>query len=73
MPKLYTREEVRRRKLRYQIFAGMFDFIAVMTGVIVIIGCIILLTALIRWVLSDAPVTFKTLWEMFNKAIIIPE
>lgn len=73
MPKLYTREEVRRRRLRFQIFAGMFDFIAVMAGIVVIIGCVILLSALARWVLSDAPLTFKTLWEMLNKAIIVPE
>lgn len=73
MPKLYTREEARRRKVRFQIFAGMFDFIAVIAGIIVVIVCVILLSALIRWVRADAPVTFKTLWEMFTKALIVPK
>ena len=73
MSRLYTREEVRRRKMKYQIFAGMFDFLAVVAGVVVIIGCIILLTSLVRWVLGDVPVTFRKMWEMLMKAIVIPD
>ena len=73
MAKLYTREEARRRRVKFQIFAGMFDFIAVLVGILVIIGCVILLTALVRWVIADVPVTFKTLWEIFMKAVVVPE
>ena len=73
MAKLYTREEVRRRRMKYQIFAGMFDFLAVVAGIVVVIGCIILLTSLVRWLLGDVPVTFGKLWEIFMKAIVIPE
>ena len=73
MAKLYTRQEVRRRRMKFQIFAGMFDFVAVMVGIVVVIACIILISALVRWVMSDAPLTFKTLWEIFMKAIIVPE
>ncbi len=73
MPKLYTREEVRRRRMKYQIFAGMFDFLFIVAGIIVIIACIILLSSLIAWLKSDVPVTFKTLWETVMKAIIVPE
>ena len=73
MAKLYTREEARRRRVKLQIFAGMFDFIAVLVGILVIIGCVILLTALVRWVIADVPVTFKTLWEIFMKAVVVPE
>lgn len=73
MSKLYTREEARRRRMKYQIFAGMFDFLAIVAGVIVIIGCIILLTSLVRWVMADVPVTFHKLWEMFMKSIVVPE
>lgn len=73
MARLMTREEVRRRKVKYQIFAGMFDFLAVVAGVIVIIACIVLFTALVKWVVADVPVTFKTLWEIFLKAIVVPE
>ena len=73
MPKLYTREEVRRRRMKYQIFAGMFDFLFIVAGIIVIIACIILLSSLISWLKSDVPVTFKTLWDTVMKAIIVPE
>ena len=73
MARLYTREEVRRRRMKYQIFAGMFDFLAVIAGLIVVVACIILISALVRWVMGDAPLTFKTLWEIFMKAIIVPE
>ena len=73
MPKLYTREEVRRRRMKYKIFAGMFDFLFIVAGIIVIIACIILLSSLIAWLKSDVPVTFKTLWETVMKAIIVPE
>lgn len=73
MAKLMTREEIRRRRVKFQIFAGMFDFLAVVAGVVVIIACIILFTSLVKWVLADVPVTFKTLWEIFLKAIVVPE
>ena len=73
MAKLYTREEARRRRVKFQICAGMFDFIAVLAGILVIIGCVILLTALVRWVVADVPVTFRTLWEIFMKAVVVPE
>ena len=52
---------------------GMFDFLAVVAGVIVIVACIVLLSALVRWVLGDVPVTFGKIWETVMKAIVIPE
>ena len=73
MAKLYTREEARRRRMKFQIFAGMFDFLAVVAGVIVIIACIILLTSLIQWIIGDVPVTFKSLWDMLMRALVLPE
>lgn len=71
--KLYTREEARRRRMKYQIFAGMFDFLAVVAGVAVIIACIVLLSSLVNWLLADVPVTFKSLWDMFMQAVVVPE
>ncbi|MBR6766899.1 MAG: hypothetical protein IKM02_03000 [Clostridia bacterium] len=73
MAKIYTRREVQRRKVNFQIFAGIYDFISIVLGIIVIIGCAILLSSLISWVLNDAPVTFASLWDIFTSAIIIPE
>ena len=73
MAKLYTREEARRRRVKYQIFAGMFDFLAILAGMIVIIACILLIAALVRWIRSDIPITFKSLWSILQKAIIVPK
>jgi hypothetical protein len=73
MAKLYTREEVRRRRVKYQIFAGMFDFLALVVGLLVIVGCLILITSLINWVEADVPVTFRKIFETAMKAIVIPE
>ena len=73
MAKLYTREEARRLRVKYQVFAGMFDFLAIVVGILVIIGCIVLVSALIRWIRADVPVTFQKLWETVTKAIVIPE
>ena len=72
MPKLYTREEARRRKVKFQVFAGMFDFLAIVAGILLLIACAVLLISLVRWVLADVPVTFRKIWEMLQKAIIIP-
>ena len=73
MPKLYTREEVRRRRVKYQVFAGMFDFLAVVAGILLLIACVVLLVSLVRWTVGDVPVTFRKLWDTFMRAIIIPE
>ena len=73
MAKLYTREEMRRRRMKYQIFAGMFDFLALVAGIIVIVGCLILITSLVNWLEADVPVTFRKIFETVMKAIVIPE
>ena len=73
MAKLYTREEVRRRRMKYQIFAGMFDFLAIVAGVVVIIGSLILIASLVKWLQGDVPVTFRKIFETAMKAIVIPE
>ena len=73
MPRLYTQEEARRRKVKFQVFAGMFDFLAIVAGILVLVGCIVLIVSLVRWVGNDVPVTFKKLWDTFMKALVIPE
>ena len=70
MAKLYTRAEQQRRKLRFKIFGGMFDFVSVVAGIVVIIVCILLLAALYRSVMEDIPSTFEKFVEIFNKAVI---
>lgn len=73
MARIYTKREVRRRKTNYLIFAGIYDFLAIIAGIIVIVACAVLLTALVNWVIRDGQVSFASLWNIFHDALIIPE
>ena len=73
MAKIYTRQEVKRRRTNFQIFAGIYDFIGVVVGIAVIVACVILLAALVSWVTRDGQEPFSSLWEIFQSAIIIPK
>ena len=73
MAKVYTRQEVKRRRMGFQIFAGIYDFLAIIAGVVVIVACVLLLTALVNWVVRDGSLSFATLWNIFQSAIIIPQ
>jgi len=59
--------------MRFQVFAGMFDFIGILAGIVVIAVCLLLLSALVRWVIADVQSSFATLWDIFMSAIIIPQ
>lgn len=71
--RIYTRQEVKRRRLNFQIFAGIYDFVGVVVGIAVIVACVILLAALVSWVLRDGQESFASLWRIFQNAIIIPK
>lgn len=73
MARIFTRREVQRRRMTYQVFAGMFDFLGILAGVLVIIACVVLLSSLIRWALADGEASFRTLWDIFISAIIVPQ
>ena len=73
MAKIYTRQEVKRRRTNFQIFAGIYDFIGVVVGIAGIVACVILLAALVSWVTRDGQESFSSLWEIFQSAIIIPK
>ena len=72
MAKIYTRQEVKRRRVNFQIFAGIYDFLGVVAGIVVIVACAFLLAALVNWVARDGQESFKSLIDIFNSAIIIP-
>ena len=73
MAKYYTRHEAKQRRLKLQIFAGMFDFISTIIGILVIAACIVLLTSLVSWIISDGQVTFKTAFECIARALDLPQ
>lgn len=73
MARIYTRKEVTRRKNNFLIFAGISDFIGALLGIVVIIACAVLLTALVNWVIRDGRESFASLWRIFQDALIIPQ
>ena len=73
MARIYTRKEVTRRKNNFLIFAGISDFIGALLGIVVIIACAVLLTALVNWVIRDGRESFASLWGIFQDALIIPQ
>lgn len=73
MAKIYTRQEVKRRRLNFQIFAGIYDFIGAVVGIAVIVACAFLLAALVSWVARDGQESFASLLRIFQDAIIIPK
>ena len=73
MAKIYTRQEARRRRVNFQIFAGIYDFLGAIAGIVVIVACAFLLVALVNWVARDGQASFASLWDIFNSAIIIPK
>ena len=73
MAKIYTRREVKRRRINYKIFAGIYDFIGAIAGIVVIVACAFLLAALIDWIKRDGQASFASLWGIFMDAIIIPQ
>ena len=73
MAKIYTRREVKRRRINFKIFAGIYDFVGAVTGIVVIIACAILLSALINWIVREGQESFASLWKIFQDAVIIPK
>ena len=73
MAKIYTRREVQRRRLNFQIFAGIYDFLGVVAGIVVIVACAFLLSALVNWVARDGRESFTSLWNIFQSAVIVPK
>lgn len=73
LARLVTRKEARNRKIKLQIFAGMFDFLGTVGGLIVIAACVVLLRALVSWIMADANGTFTSLIDVLKSSIIQPE
>jgi len=73
MARIYTRREVKRRRVNFQIFAGIYDFLGVVAGIAVIIACVVLLSALVSWIVRDSRDSFASLWGIFQDALIVPD
>lgn len=70
MANVMTKREVRKRRLKFRIAAGLFDFIGTIGSVVLIFVCVILLSSLVSWLKVDAPKTFGTIYDTVYTAIM---
>ena len=54
MAKLVTKKEYKKRRVRFQIAAGLADFIVTLSCLALVFICILLVTELINWLRNDA-------------------
>lgn len=69
MAKLVTRKEYKKRRMRYQIAAGLSDFLVTLACLAVVFVCALLISELINWLRGDAE-TSLGLFERIFKQIL---
>ena len=69
MARIYTRKEADKRKMRFQVFAGMFDFVGTVASAIIIIVCVVLIVQLTKWIAADFDLSFGAMLDMFKEAV----
>ncbi|MBR3928441.1 MAG: hypothetical protein IKJ65_05485 [Clostridia bacterium] len=68
MPRVITKREYKKRRIRYQVAAGLFDFAGTILSFFVIVLSAYLFVSLYNWVKADVPVTFGVFFDIFKKA-----
>ncbi len=69
MARVITRREYKKRRIRFQVAAGLFDFAVTVLSFFVIVFCIYLLSSLYQWVANDIPVTFRVFFDIAERAL----
>ena len=73
MAKIYTKREMKKRKLTMRAFAGVFDFVGTAVSLFVALACIVLIISMFRWVKGDVPSTFKDITNLAEMALSLDE
>lgn len=68
MARIITKREYKKRRIRYQVAAGLFDFLMTVASFFVIVLCVYLLASLYNWLKADVPVTFGVYFDIIKKA-----
>lgn len=69
MAKVITKKEYRRRRIRFQVAAGLFDFLVTIASFFLIVFCGYLLVSLYQWLAEDIPITFKVFFDIAERAL----
>ena len=73
MAEFMSNKQLKKRKARFKIMHGMFDFVALLVSAAIIALCVLLLVQLFRWLKSDVPVTFADIGTSISEAIVYPD
>jgi len=57
----YTQKEAKRRRTNMKILAGLADFFGTVSGFVLILICVVVLTTLITWFRGDIEQVFSSL------------
>ncbi len=49
----YTKQEAKRRRAKFMVLEGMWDFVSIIAAFFVVLACVVLLTTLISWFRGD--------------------
>lgn len=69
MARVITKREYKKRRIKFQVAAGLFDFAVTILAFFAIVFCVYLLTSLYNWVASDVPVTFNIFFDIAERAL----
>lgn len=68
MARIITKREYKKRRIRYQVAAGLFDFVMTIASFFVIVLSAYLFLSLYNWVKADVPITFGIFFDILKKA-----
>ena len=68
MARIITKREYKKRRIRYQVAAGLFDFVMTIASFFVIVLSAYLFLSLYNWVKADVPITFRIFFDILKKA-----
>ena len=69
MAKIVTKKEYRKRRLKFQIAAGLVDFLVTLLCICLSVACIVSLVALLRWLRGDVPVSFGVFFDILKRVL----
>jgi succinate dehydrogenase hydrophobic anchor subunit len=65
----YTSSEFRKRRAKLKALAGLVDFFGTVTGFMLVLLCIVVITTLITWFSSDIGDVFASLLSPLMEAL----
>ncbi|MBQ3667938.1 MAG: hypothetical protein II920_01800 [Clostridia bacterium] len=69
MAKLVTKREYKRRRLRFQIAAGLVDFLVMLGCLALTFLCVVLVIELFNWLRGDVDSSFGVFTQIIDRVL----